>query len=217
MTLDDRLRAAPIGVIETTTDGRVLDLNERATTTLETNADSLRGTDIREAFPRSAAGTLRAAFAGESVTPRSFDEYYPRIDRWLHVDVRIGDTVLVYVQDETPAREDRERVEQLERRLARVQELDALVATVLQRVIDASDRTAVARTVCERLGGTDLCRFVWVGERDVPDDGLRALATAGDAPDLRDRIDDALDAAGRLPEEAALETAETHQIGRAHV
>jgi DNA-binding CsgD family transcriptional regulator len=212
MTLDDRLRAAPVGVIETTADGRVLDLTERAATVLETTPESLRGTDVREAFPRSAAGTLRAAFAGDSVTSRSFDEYYPRIDRWLRVDVHVGDTILVYVRDETPTREAQARVERLDRRLDRVEELNGLVATVLRRVIDASDRTAVGRTVCECLGGTDLYRFVWVGERDVPDDGLRALATAGDAPDLRDAIDDALDAAGTLPEQAALETGETQLV-----
>jgi hypothetical protein len=212
MTLDDRLRTAPVGVIETTADGRVLDLNERATTVLETAPESLRGADIREAFPRSAAGTLRTAFAGDSVTPHSFDEYYPRIDRWLSVDIHTGETVLVYVQDETPAREERERAERLERRLNRVQELNGLVATVLRRVIDASDRAAIGRTVCECLAGTDLYRFVWVGERGVPDDGLRALATAGDAPDLRDRVVEALDAAERLPEHAALETGETQLV-----
>jgi hypothetical protein len=212
MTLDDRLRVAPVGVIETTTEGRVLALNERAATTLETTRESLRETDISEAFPRSAAGTLRAAFAGDSVTPRSFDEYYPRIDRWLHVDVRVGETVLVYVRDETPAREARERVDRLERRLDRVEELNSLIATVLRRVIDASDRAAVGRTVCECLGGTDLYRFVWVGERDVPDDGLRALATAGDAPDLRDRIGEALETAEPLPEQTALETGEPRHV-----
>jgi DNA-binding CsgD family transcriptional regulator len=213
MTLDDRLRAAPIGAIETSTDGRVLDADETAATTLQTTVDSLRGTDIREAFPRSAAGTLRAAFAGDSVTARSFEEYYPRTDRWLAVDIDVGETVLVYVRDRTRRNEKQERVDRLERRLERVQEINGLVATVLQRVIDASDRGAVGRTVCERLGGTDLYRFAWVGERDFPDDTLQALAAAGDAPDLRDQIGDTLAEAGALPERAALETGETQLVG----
>lgn len=74
MTLDDRLQAAPIGVIETSTDGGVVGANEAAATTLETTPESLRGTDIRDEFPKAAAGTLRAAFAGDSVTARSFEE-----------------------------------------------------------------------------------------------------------------------------------------------
>ncbi|WP_254840132.1 bacterio-opsin activator domain-containing protein [Natronomonas marina] len=212
MTLDDRLQAAPIGVIETSTDGRVVDANEAAATTLETTPESLHGTDIRDEFPKSAAGTLRATFDGDSVTARSFEEYYPRIDRWLSVDVHVGETILVYVRDRTERREDAERVERLERRLERVQDINGLVAAVLRRVIDASDRTAVGQTVCERLGGTDRYRFAWVGERDFPDDSLQTLAAAGDAPDLRDQIGDALEAEGTLPEQTALETGETQVV-----
>jgi len=212
MTLDDRLQAAPIGVIETSTDGRVVDANETAATTLETTSESLRGTDIREGFPKSATGTLRAAFDGDSVTARSFEEYYPRIDRWLSVDIHVDETVLVYVRDQTERREGAERVERLERRLDRVQDINGLVAAVLRRVIDASDRTAVGQTVCERLGGTDRYRFAWVGERDFPDDSLRTLAAAGDAPDLRTQIGDSLESEGTFPEQTALETGETQVV-----
>jgi predicted DNA binding protein len=212
MTLDDRLQAAPIGVIETNTDGRVVDANEAAATTLETTPESLRGTDIREEFPKSAAATLRTAFDGDSVTAHSFEEYYPRIDRWLSVDIHVGETVVVYVRDRTERREDATRVERLERRLDWVQDINGLVAAVLRRVIDASDRTAVGQTVCERLGGTDRYRFAWVGERNFPDDSLQTLAAAGDAPELREQIGDVLEAEGALPEQTTLETGETQIV-----
>lgn len=212
MTLDDRLQAAPVGVIKTSTNGRVVDANEAAATTLETTPESLRGTDIREGFPKSTAGTLRASFDGDSVTARSFEEYYPRIDRWLRVDVQVGETVLVYVRDRTERKEDAERVERLQRRLERVEKINGLVAAVLRRVIDASDRSSVGQTVCERLGGTDRYRFAWVGERDFPDESLRTLAAAGDAPDLRAQMGDALEAGGTLPEQTALETGATQVV-----
>jgi len=213
MTLDDRVRAAPSGVIETSTDGNILDVDETAATTLESTAEALRGTNIRAAFPQSAAGTLREAFDGEAVTGCSFEEYYPRVDRWLAVDVHVGETVLVYVRDLTDRKADEEQADQLERRLERVREINSVVATVLQRVVDASDRASVGETVCERLGGTGLYRFAWVGERDFPDEELRELAATGDAPDLRTRIDAALGENGTLPERVALETGEPQLVG----
>jgi DNA-binding CsgD family transcriptional regulator len=147
------------------------------------------------------------------VTDCSFEEYYPRVDRWLAVDLHVGDTVLVYVRDHTDQKADQERADQLERRLERVREINSVVATVLQRVVDASDRTSVGETVCERLGGTDLYRFAWVGKRDFPNDELRELAAAGDAPDLRGQIDEALAEEGTLPERVALETGEAQLVG----
>jgi GAF domain-containing protein/DNA-binding CsgD family transcriptional regulator len=213
MTLDDRVRAAPGGVIETGTDGRVLDVDETAATTLESTAEALRGTYIRDAFPQSAAGTLREAFDGDGVTDCSFEEYYPRVDRWLAVDIYTGDTVLVYVRDRTDRKADEERTNRLERQLERVKDINSVVATVLQRVVGASDRTSVGETVCERLAGTGLYRFAWVGERDFPDEELRELAAVGNAPDLRTRIDEEHGEEETLPERAALETGESQLVG----
>ena len=213
MTLDDRVRAAPGGVIETSIDGRVLDVDETAARMLESTAEALRGTDLHDAFPQSAAGTLREAFDGETMADCSFEEYYPRVDRWLAVDLHVGETVLVYVRDRTDRKADEERAGQLERRLERVREINSVVATVLQRVVGASDRTSVGETVCERLGGTDLYRFAWVGERDFPAEELGELAVAGEAPDLRTEIDGALGEGGTLPERTALETGEAQLVG----
>jgi len=203
--MDDPLRQAPIGVIETTADGRVEALNETAATTLETTEEAMRGSDIRESFPQSAAGELPAAFEGGAPTARSFEEYYPRIDRWIAVDVTVGegDRVLVYVRDRTPARATERRVDRLEQRLERVQRIGSLVSAVVQQVIGASSRVDVGRTVCEHLGGTDLYRFAWVGERDFPADRLRVLASAGGASDLPGRIDDALAGDASAPAETA--------------
>ncbi|WP_227134693.1 bacterio-opsin activator domain-containing protein [Halorubellus salinus] len=192
--MDDTLRQAPIGVIETTADGRVEALNETVAETLETTREAMRGTDIRERFPRAASPKLPAAFEDGTPTARSFEEYYPRIDRWLAVDVTVGedDRVLVYVRDRTPAQETERRVDRLEQRLERVQGIGSLVSAVVEQVIGASSRVDVGRTVCEHLGGTDLYRFAWVGERDFPADRLRVLASAGGPSDLRGDIEGAL-------------------------
>ena len=220
--MNDRLRQAPVGVIETTTDGRIVDVDERAATVIGTDPGTLAETDVRESFPRSASGTLREVFdgasatavGGTSVTPTSFEEYYPEIDRWLAVDVQVEEdgTVLVYVRDRTERREAERTVHRLERRFERVREIDSLVVTVLRRVLGASNRAEVAETVCERLGGTDLYRFAWVGDRDFPNDQLRLLASAGGTTDLPEKIESSLDADAALPAQRAIETGETQLV-----
>ncbi|WP_254522272.1 bacterio-opsin activator domain-containing protein [Natrinema caseinilyticum] len=211
-TMDDRLRRAPIGVIETTDEGVVINVNDTAGTLLETDPSALCGSAIEEGFPKSAAGTLREAFDGASPTHTSFEEYYPLIDRWLAVDVRVDDGALVYVRDCTPSKDTEQTVERLAQQLDRVQRINSLVATVMQQVIGASDRSDVARTVCERLGGTDLYRFAWVGDREFPQKRLRVLAAAGNAADLRERIDENLGDERTLPSQTAVRSGKTHLI-----
>ncbi|OLZ39276.1 bacterio-opsin activator [Natrinema saccharevitans] len=213
-TMDDRLRRAPIGIIETTADGHVVDVNDAAATVLETDPSALRGTAIGESFPKSAVGTLREAFDGSSPTPASFEEYYPLIDRWLAVDVHVDGGALVYVRDRTPRKELEQTVDRVDQRLDRIQRINSLVATVLQQVIGTSDRSDIARTVCEQLGGTDLYRFAWVGDRSFSEERLRVLAAAGDAADLRERIDESLEDERTVPGQAAVASGETQRHER---
>ncbi|WP_415379446.1 bacterio-opsin activator domain-containing protein [Halosimplex sp. TS25] len=209
--MNEQLRQAPLGVIETTTEGRIVDSNETAAAAIGADPDALDGADVRECFPKSASGTLRDTFEG-SPAPRSFEEYYPRIERWLAVDVAVEETVTVYVRDRTQRRETEEAVDRLRRRLDRVQRIHALVTMVLRRVLGASGRADVGETVCDRLGETDLYRFVWVGERDFSADRLRVLASAGSAPDVLDRVEDALADGATLPEERALTDGESRLV-----
>ncbi|WP_254763399.1 bacterio-opsin activator domain-containing protein [Natrinema marinum] len=210
--MDDRLRQAPIGVIETTSEGEIVDINDAATTLLETEPAALRGTAIEESFPKSAVRTLREVFDGASPSPASFEEYYPLIDRWLAVDICVDEGALVYVQDCTPRKETEQTVARLDQQLDRVQRINSLIATVLQQVIGASDRSDIARTVCERLGGTDRYKFVWVGDRKFSEERLRVLAAAGDATDLRDRIDESLGGEKTLPGQTAVASGETQLV-----
>ncbi|QCC61795.1 bacterio-opsin activator domain-containing protein [Natrinema thermotolerans] len=209
--MDDRLRRAPIGIIETTTDGRVVDVNDVAATLLETDPSAIRGTAIGECFPKSADGTLREAFGGPSPTPASFEEYYPLIDRWLAVDVHVDEGTLVYVRDRTPRKETEQTVDRIDQRLDRIQRINSLVATVLQQVIGTSDRSDIARTVCEQLGGTDLYRFAWVGDRSFSEERLRVLAAAGDAANLCERIGESLEDERTVPGQAAVTSGETQR------
>lgn len=210
--MDDALHDAPIGALETTPEGRIEAVNEPAARLLETDCDSLVGTAIQEGFVSSAAGTVREAFADLPPSATDFTEYYPEIDRWLAVEVVPGDPVRLYVQDHTAEHEADRRADQLERRLNRVQQIDSLIVSVLQRIIGSADRTEVARTVCDGLGGTDRYEFVWVGDRDFPNDRLRVVSTAGSAPELRERIDNALGDTDAMPGQTAVAGGDTHHV-----
>jgi predicted DNA binding protein len=155
---------------------------------------------------------VRDAFADGAPTERSFEEYYPPIERWLAVDIHVEESVIVYVRDRTDQRETERTVDHLEQRLERIQQIDSLIVTVLGRLISASDRVEVAETVCNRLGGTDPYTFAWVGDRDFPADSLRVLAAAGTAPDLREEIDAHLNGESALPGQEAVATGETQLV-----
>jgi len=210
--MDEQLGMVPIGIIETTPEGRVTDVNDHAATAIGADQEGLRGADLVAQFPKSTDGTLREAFAGESPTPVSFEAYYPEIERWLAVDISVDESVLVSVRDRTEHRETERTVERLERRLDRIQRIDTLVVAVLQRLLNASDRAEVGRTVCENLGGSDPYAFAWVGDRDFPDDSLQVVATGGDAADLRERIDSSLGETDSLPEQEAVRTGESQLV-----
>jgi predicted DNA binding protein len=210
--MNDKLRRAPIGILEVTTDGEIRAANQAAATLLEAD-DDLVGHPVTEALPRSATGTLRDAFADGSPVERSIEEYYPEIDRWLDVDlVDAEDGVVLYVRDRTRRQEREQTIDRLEQRLGRLEAIDSLVATVLRRVIDASARDEVWRTVCERLGTTDLYEFAWVGERDLADDRLRIIASAGDAPEMRETIGAELEADGEIPEQRVVADESTRVV-----
>jgi len=201
--MDAHLRNAPIGIITTTSDGVVQGVNDAATDLLEVD-HSVIESPIQESFPKSATGSLRDAFEPDPVE-RSFEEYYPRIDHWLAVDVVPEEEhVHVYVRDRNTHHEHRQRVEKLERRLDRMETIDELVGTVLRQVIKASGREEVTQTICERLGTTELYEFAWLGERDLTDGQLQVVAAAGEAPEFREQIGDHLGSDGGLPEQQAV-------------
>jgi len=192
--MNDALDRAPVGVLTATLDGAVTAVDDRAAELLGADPDALSGSHLSDALPASAAGTLRAALSG---TPGecAVEEYFPAVERWLAVEVaRTDDRTLVYLRDTTERHEQASELERLRRRLDRTEAIDTLTATVLRTVVDAEDREALARTLCERLGTTDLYEYAWVGERDPTGDGLRVVAAAGEGGDLADRIRAHLDA-----------------------
>ena len=208
--MNEALANAPIGVITATVDGVVTAINDRAATLIETPPPEAVGEPLVDVCPASAAGTLRSAIDGEP-TPTTVEEYYPRLDRWLAVEVQVADEIRLFCREATETHELTQHVEELERRLDRIQRIDSLIVRVLQQVIDAADRTAIADTICEQLGTTSRYDFVWVGDREFPNDRLGVIATAGTAPEIHDRIEAALGETDTLPGQRAVDQ-ETTQV-----
>ena len=209
--MNEALATAPIGVIEATRDGEITAINERAATLIETAPEAAVGESLSAGFPTAATDHLTEALDDET-SSTDFEEYYPRIDRWLAVDVQVDDGFRLFVRETTETHELRQRVDRLDRRLDRVQRIDALIVRVLQQVLGAADREEIATSVCDRLGGADRYEFVWVGDRAFQTDTLRVVAAAGTAPELRDRIDTALGDPDSLPGQRAVDTGKTQVI-----
>jgi hypothetical protein len=205
--MDERLTRAPFGIVEVGSDGEIETVNPAGAEILDTDRERLRGQQVIEAIPRSASGTLHEALAEGAAVERSVEEYYPTIGRWLVAEVTVLDgTTVLYLRDVTDRHDDRQTIDRLRQRLSRLESIDALVATVLRQVIEASDREEVWETVARRLGTADLYEFVWIGERDPADDRLRVAASAGEAPDVLAAIDAELGSATMLPAQRAVET-----------
>jgi predicted DNA binding protein len=211
--MDNPSAHAPIGILRLAADGTVEEANDSALRLLERDRGEVAGRTIGEALPKSATGTLHETSVDGLPADETTEEYYPNIDRWLKIDiVRADSSVVIYLRDRTRQHEYTQTIDQLQRRLDRLETIDSLVATVLRKVIDASARDEVWQTVCTRLGTADLYEVTWIGERGFTDGRLQVTASAGDAPDLLETIDSQLQSDGQTPEQSAVENKSTNVV-----
>ena len=204
--MDEQLHRAPIGVLEVSTRGIVLDSNEIGQTLID--ATDPTDAPIADVFPRSVDDTLLTAFKGESVTERDFEEYYPDLGKWLAVSVvALSEGGIVYVRDVTERRREEQSLQRLRKERKRTELIDDVRSDILAALIDASSREEIADTICRGLGETDLYEFAWIGERGVGRDGLVSRAVAGETGETFDAVRDALDDETVMtPEECAVES-----------
>ncbi|WP_435066716.1 bacterio-opsin activator domain-containing protein [Haloplanus sp. C73] len=204
--MDDRLRQAPIGVLDVSSEGAVRDANAVARSLLDI-PDGVAGASLAEVFPRSVENSLGIAFEG-TATDASFEEYYPDLERWLDVSVvPADDGAVVYVRDVTAERRQKQSLERLRQDQKRTALIENVLSKILANLVDATSREEIAETICRELGDTELYEFAWVGERDIGSDGLVIHAVAGETGETFDAIRDALgDETVTTPEERAVET-----------
>lgn len=211
--MKEALRRAPVGVVETTVDGVVVDANEAAATVLSVTRADLCDEPLDERFPESAAGTLRVAFDNGVASEETFEEYYPTVNRWLRVSlVPTADRVFIYVRDCSDRHDHQRRAERLNRRLKRSEQIGEVVSTVLRALLDTSDREDVAETVCEGVESIDRYGFCWVGDRRPATEQVGVLAATETATETRTRIVEHLGSDHTLPEQVAVDTGETQSV-----
>lgn len=205
--MDDRYDSAPIGILEATQDGVVTAGNERARLLLK--GEDLVGRSVSAVFPESIENTVPAAFDHSPPEPQSVEEYYPELERWFDISVvPTDDAVTVYIQDVTDRHRDRQRIDQLRSDIDRLTITNTLISDILGELVDASTRTEIAETICDRLGDTDIYEFAWIGERDPGGDEIRVQASAGTTGRTLEAIDETLDGGTTVPEHRAIETGE---------
>jgi hypothetical protein len=204
--MKDRYEAAPIGILETTFDGTVIGANRCAKRLLD--REQLSESPIEEVFPQSVEDTVLAVFDSPMPDSREIEEYYPELDCWFDISVvPSGERVTIYLQDVTDRHRDRQRIDRLREDIDRMTVTNGLISDILGTLVDASSRTEIAETICERLGGTDLYEFAWVGERKLGGEEIQVQAASGAPGRTLDAIEAVLDAGSVLPEQQATDTA----------
>lgn len=205
--MQDRYDSAPIGILTVTHDGVVTAANDRAGNLLR--ADSLVDRPVAAVFPESIENTVPAAFDRSPPDPQTVEEYYPELERWFDISVAPADeAVTVYLQDVTDRHRDRQRIEALRDDIDRLTITNTLISDILGELVDASTRAEIAETICDRLGGTDLYGFAWVGERDPGGEEIRIQASAGATGRTLDALTETLEAGTTVSERRAIETGE---------
>ncbi|QSG04994.1 bacterio-opsin activator domain-containing protein [Halapricum desulfuricans] len=201
--MDDRLQAAPIGVLTVSSDGTVTEVNDAAG---ELIGGDPSGDPIEEALPRSVDDSLLAALDGET-TETTFEEYYPTIDRWLAVSVTPADRgATVYLRDVSERRRAARTAERFRAERERAAVIDEAQSAVLAALVGSSSRDEIEETIVRELGERDRWTFAWIGARGLDGDGLTVRAVAGETGDAFSAVRGALDGPDATPEERAVET-----------
>ena len=204
--MDERAEGAPIGVLEVEPDGSVDAVNGRAATLLEIDRNPT-GEEIGALFPESVDNAVPRAFERSTQDRVQFEEYYPELESWFEVTIAPGDgTVTVYLQDITERKQDEQSRRELESDLERLTIINELISDILAELVGASSREEIARTICERLGETDIYEFAWIGERELGGEDIVVRAAAGSTGRTLERIEESLGGNKTPPEQRVVES-----------
>jgi predicted DNA binding protein len=204
--MDERSEHAPIGILDVRHDGAVTDVNEAGASLLDLDEEERSG-EIASLFPESVDNTVPLAFEGSVPDHTQLEEYYPELESWFEVTlVRGGDGATVYLQEITERKERTQSIESLRSDLDRLAIINELISDILAELVGASSREEIARTICDRLGETDIYEFAWIGERDLGGDDIVVRAASGSTGRTLDRIEESLEGSDTPPEERVVET-----------
>ena len=204
------------GVLVVDADWRVTTANAVAADLLECEPAALVGTDVREAFPRSAASTFHEHFGDDDSEPAEvvYREYFPELDAWLDVRTSVKQGELaVYLRDVTDRKDLERELDDRERELAQINRNNAIIQRIVRDLVGASSREEIEQMVCEQLAATDLYEFTWIGELEMGSDRIARRVVAGEYDGVLDAIlEGCTDADPTAPEYTAVQTGETQVV-----
>ena len=96
------------------------------------------------------------------------------------------EAALARVDREQALREQEDQLLARNRRLRRLEEVNAIIRRIDRALVDADTRTEVEQAVCDGLADSDLISFAWVGASDGVE--LEARAWAGGGSDYLDAV-----------------------------
>jgi PAS domain S-box-containing protein len=89
---------------------------------------------------------------------------------------------------EADLRRQRDRLEEKNDSLQRVNRINRAIRDITQVLIRAESRSEVERLICEKLAAIDPFRFVWMSEFDATDGALDPVAAAGEGQDYLEEV-----------------------------
>jgi len=116
-----------------------------------------------------------------------FDE---AVREWFHVLVANAEAALDRAEREQLLREHDRALTQQNEALTRLNYINEIVREINHGIAQASTRSAIETTVCERLADSDRYRFAWIAANDVTVSGPQAWAGVDAAYVDRIRDDD---------------------------
>ena len=133
----------------------------------------------------------------------------------VHEVVHEGDRLFVAVVRDVTERRQRER--ELERQrdeLAALNRITAVIRDVAQGLVEASSRTEIEETVCERLAADGPYAFAWIGQENLADDTIEPRSRAGDGEGYLTAVSDTDSGSvcGEGPAGAALDAGEVTAV-----
>ncbi|WP_439027173.1 bacterio-opsin activator domain-containing protein [Haloarchaeobius sp. DT45] len=160
-------------------------VNEHAAELLDVDPDTVVGDNVWERFPEAVNSTFQAQYERALETQESvaFEEYFPPLETWFSVRAYPSETGLsVYFRDVTARKEREQELERRRAELESVAQLNRVVHGINEALVEAANREAVERLVCEELVESPQFDYVWLGRTTRTPSDLEPVAAAGDGP-----------------------------------
>lgn len=127
----------------------------------------------------------------KAFTAQHADGHEVPISLSIHEEVHDGERLFVaIVRDVTERRRRKRALERQRDELVALNRITEVIRDVAQGLVEASSRTEIEETVCERLTGDGPYAFAWIGQENIADDTIEPRSRAGDGEGYLSAVSD---------------------------